>query len=170
MSLPPYGPLVGQATALRNGAFDPGPLQYWLLAIPVHLNPRVGVVWGAALWCIVAASLAIEAARSAFGTFGALAAAGIILGCVVWEPLVAAQPYWNPWLGMLFFLATLAAGLAVVSGRRRWWPVLVITASVAAQAHLMFALASVAIVLLALVVGLIDTIGRRPGTGGCSSA
>ncbi len=161
--LAPYGPLVGQATALRNGAFDPGPLQYWLLAIPVHLNPRVGVVWGAALWCIVAGSLAIEAARSAFGTFGALAAAGIILGLVTWEPLVAGQPYWNPWLGMLFFLATLAAGLAVVSGRRRWWPVLVITASVAAQAHLMFALASVAIVLLALVVGLIDTMRAKAG-------
>src|SRR5580693_2075398 len=26
--LAPYGPLVGQATMLRNGAFDPGPLQY----------------------------------------------------------------------------------------------------------------------------------------------
>jgi hypothetical protein len=163
--LTPYGPLVGQATQLRNGAFDAGPLQYWLLAIPVHLDPRDGVVWGAALWCMMAASLAIGAARSAAGTFGALAAAGVILGCVVWQPLVAAQPYWNPWLGLLFFLAALAAGLAVVSGRRRWWPVLVITASVAAQAHLMFALASAVLVLLALVTGLTDTIRARGGYG-----
>ena len=161
--LTPYGPLVGQATQLRHGVFDPGPLQYWLLAIPVHIDPRAGVVWGAALWCIVAASLAIEAAWSAFGAFGGLAASGIIVGTVAWQPLVAAEPYWNPWFGVLFFLATLAAGLAVVSGRRRWWPVLVVTASVAAQAHLMFALASAALVLVALVAGLADTIRARAG-------
>ena len=82
---------------------------------------------------------------------------------MAWQPLVAAEPYWNPWFGVLFFLATLAAGLAVVSGRRRWWPVLVLTASVAAQAHLMFALASAALVLVALVAGLADTIRARAG-------
>ena len=161
--LTPYAPLVGQATQLRHGAFDPGPLQYWLLAIPVHIDPQAGVVWGAALWCMVAASLAIEAARSAFGAFGGLAASGIIIATVAWQPLVAAEPYWNPWFGVLFFLATLAAGLAVVSGRRRWWPVLVLTASVAAQAHLMFALASAVLVLVALVAGLADTIRARAG-------
>ena len=161
--LTPYGPLVGQATQLRHGAFDPGPLQYWLLAVPVHIDPQAGVVWGAALWCMVAASVAIEAAWSAFGTFGGLAASGIVIATVAWQPLVAAQPYWNPWFGVLFFLATLAAGLAVVSGHRRWWPVLVLTASVATQAHLMFALASAALVLVALVAGLTDTIRARAG-------
>ncbi len=90
------------------------------------------MVWGAALWCMVAASLAIEAAWSAFGAFGGLAASGIVVGTVAWQPLVAAEPYWNPWFGVLFFLATLAAGLAVVSGSaaggrsssspRRWPP------------------------------------------------
>ena len=161
--LTPYGPLVGQATQLRHGAFDPGPLQYWLLAIPVHIDPQAGVVWGAALWCMVAASLAVEAAWSAFGAFGALAASGIVVGTVAWQPLVAAEPYWNPWFGVIFFLAALAAGLAVVSGQRRWWPALVLTASVAAQAHLMFALASAALVLVPLVAGLTDTIRARAG-------
>ena len=161
--LTPYGPLVGQATQLRNGVFDPGPLQYWLLAIPVHLDPRAGVVWGAALWCMVAASIAIEAAWSAFGAFGGLVASGIVIGTVAWQSLVAGEPYWNPWLGVMFFLAALAAGLAVLSGGRRWWPVLVVTASVAAQAHLMFALASAALVLVALVAGLADTIRARAG-------
>ena len=161
--LTPYGTLVGQATQLRKGAFDPGPLQYWLLAIPVHIDPRAGVTWGAALWCMVAASLAIEAARSAFGAFGGLAATGTIIGTVAWQPLIAADPYWNPWFGLIFFLATLTAGLAVVSGQRRWWPVLVLTASVAAQAHLMFALASAALVLVALAAGLADTIRARAG-------
>jgi hypothetical protein len=161
--LTPYGPLIGQATQLRNGAYDPGPLQYWLLAIPVHLDPRAGVVWGAALCCMVAASLAIEAAWSAFGVFGGLAASGIIVGTVAWQSLIAVEPEWNPWFGVMFFLATLATGLAVLSGRRRWWPVLVVTASVAAQAHLMFALASAALVLVALVAGVADTIRARAG-------
>ncbi|MGP8001630.1 MAG: hypothetical protein ACLPKI_30545 [Streptosporangiaceae bacterium] len=163
--LTPYGPLVGQATQLHNGAFDPGPLQYWLLAIPVHIDPRAGVVWGAALWCMVAASLAIEATWSVFGAFGGVLASGIIVGTVAWQPLVAAEPYWNPWLGVVFFLAALAAGLAVLGGRRRWWPVLVLAASVAAQAHLMFTLASAALVLVALVAGLADTIRARAGYG-----
>jgi hypothetical protein len=110
---------------------------------------------------MVAASLAIEAARSAFGAFGGLAASGIVVGAVAWQPLVGAQPYWNPWLGVMFFLATVAAGLAVLSGRRGWWPVVVFTASVAAQAHLMFALASAALVVLALGAALADTIRAR---------
>jgi hypothetical protein len=41
--------------------------------------------------------------------------------------------------------------------------VLVVTASVTAQAHLMFALASAALVLVALVAGLADTIRARAG-------
>jgi hypothetical protein len=162
-ALTPYGPLVGQATMLHNGAFDPGPLQYWLLAIPVHMDPLQGLVWGAALWCIVASSLAIEAARSALGAFGGLAASGFILATLAWQPLIAAHAYWNPWFGVMFFLAALAAALAVMSGRRRWWPVLVVTASVAAQAHLMFLLASVALVLVALGTALAGTIRARAG-------
>ena len=57
---------------------------------PVHIDPQAGVVWGAALWCMVAASLAIEAARSAFGAFGARRRAGSSLA-TPWrgQPLVA---------------------------------------------------------------------------------
>ena len=66
-----HGPLVGQATRLADGAFDPGPLQYWLQAVPVHLDPRYGVLWGAALCCMIASSLAVEAAWSAAGWRGA---------------------------------------------------------------------------------------------------
>ena len=61
-SLTAHGPLVGQATRLAHGVFDPGPLEYWLLAIPVHISPNHGVLWGAAICCMAACSLAIEAA------------------------------------------------------------------------------------------------------------
>jgi hypothetical protein len=161
--LTPHGPLVGQATRLAIGVYDPGPLQYWLEAIPVHLGPRYGVLWGAALWCAVAASIAIEAGWAAAGRLGGLAAAGAVLGLLVWQPQIALKPYWNPWFGAMFFLATLATGWAVLRGRRRWWPVLVIVGSVAAQAHLMFTVASAALIVLGLVAGLADSVRAKAG-------
>jgi hypothetical protein len=162
-SLTGHGPLVGPGTRLGPHLHDPGPLEYWLLAVPVHLDPVRGVFWGAALWCMAAGSLAVEAMWAVLGEIGGVLAAGAILWALAWRPEIAAKPYWNPWFSTMFFLAALAAGWAVVSGRRWWWPVLVVTASVAAQAHLMFALAAAGLVLLALVVGMADA--SRAGTG-----
>jgi hypothetical protein len=161
-----HGPLLGQATRLGQGAFDLGPLEYWLLTVPVHLDPGHGSLWGAALWCMLAGSLAIEAAWSVAGMFGGLAASGIILGVIAWNPHIAVGPSWNPSFGTMFFLAALAMAWAVMSGHRGWWPVLVVSASIAAQAHLMFAVASVSIVVLAFIVALIDSIRSRAGYRG----
>jgi hypothetical protein len=157
------GPLVGQPTKTGAHLYDPGPLEFWLLAVPVHLDPVRGVFWGAALWCMAAGSLTVEAMWAVFGEIGGVFAGGAIVWVLAWRPEIAAKPYWNPWFATMFFLPALAVGWAVLSGRRWWWPVLVVTASVAAQAHLMFALASVGLVLLALVVGLADA--SRAGTG-----
>ncbi len=157
------GPLVGSATQLGPHLHDPGPLEFWLLAVPVHLDPVRGVFWGAALWCMAAGSLAVEAMWAVLGEIGGVFASGAIVWVLAWRPEIAAKPYWNPWFATMFFVAALAVGWAVLSGRRWWWPVLVVTASVAAQAHLMFALASVGLVLLTLVVGLADA--SRAGTG-----
>lgn len=158
-----HTPLVGQATRLGNGMYDPGPLQYWLLTVPVHLDPQRGVLWGAALWCMLACSLAIEAARAVAGRAGSLLAGGMILGTIAWLPAIAALPSWNPWFGMTFFLAALAAAWAVMCGRPGWLPVLVVCASVAAQAHLMFTIAAGAIALLAFGVSLAGMIRARSG-------
>ncbi len=160
-SLTAHGPMVGQATRLAHGVFDPGPLEYWLLAIPVHLDTAHGILWGAVICCLVACSLAIEAAWSVLGAVGGLCASGFILGLVLWTPDITAPPSWNPWFGVVFFTAALAAAWAVMSGRRGWWPVLVVTASIAAQAHLMFTVPSGVLTILALSIGLVDTIRAR---------
>ena len=157
-SLTENGLLVGEATRLAHGLYDPGPLQFWLLALPVHLDPATGVLWGAAVWCMVAASLAIEAAWATAGELGAVLASGVILGLVGWLPRIAMLPVWNPWFGSMFFLAALAAGWAVLSGRQRWWPVLVITASVAAQAHLMYAVAAACLLVVGLAAVIADSV------------
>lgn len=156
-------PLVGLPNEFPGSPHDLGPAEYWLLAIPVHVDPARGVLWGAALLCMIAASLAIEAAWSVAGELGAVAASAVILGIAAWMPGLVLKPYWNPYFGAMFFLAALAACWAVMSGHRRWWPVLVIAASVAAQAHLMFALASAAITLAALITGLADAVRARAG-------
>jgi hypothetical protein len=48
-----HPPLLGNFSTLSRDTghflYDPGPLQYWLLAIPVHLSPSNGALWGAAL-------------------------------------------------------------------------------------------------------------------------
>jgi hypothetical protein len=162
-SLTAHGPLVGQATRLAHGVFDPGPLQYWLLAVPVHLDTVHGVLWGAVICCLVACSLAVEAAWSVLGAAGGLCASGLILGLVLWMPVIAVTPSWNPWFGLAFFIAALAAAWAVMSGRRGWWPALVISASIAAQSHLMFTVPAGALAILALIVGLVDTVRGRAG-------
>ncbi|MGE5133261.1 MAG: hypothetical protein ACM32E_10180 [Gemmatimonadota bacterium] len=159
-----YGPVLGQPSRLARGVYDPGPLQYWLLTVPAHIDARTGVLWGAALWCMLVASLTIEAARSAAGAAGGLLAGAAVLSATLWIPGITRQPLWNPWFGLMFFMAALAAGWAVMAGRRGWWPVLMVTASVAAQAHLMYAIASGGLVLLALIVGLTDTFRHRAGS------
>jgi hypothetical protein len=155
------GSLVGEATRLATGAHDLGPLEFWLLTLPVHLHPAQGVLWGSGLWCIVAASLAIEAAWAAAGELGAVLTCGMILGLVAWSPGIAMVPLWNPWFGMMFFIAALAAGWAVLSGRQKWWPALAITGSVAAQAHLMYAIAAVGLLLLGFIAVMVDSFRSR---------
>jgi hypothetical protein len=162
-SLTAHGPLVGQATRLAHGVFDPGPLEYWLLAIPVHLDTVHGVLWGAIICCLVACSLAVEAAWSVLGAAGGLCASGLIVGLVLWMPEIGVTPSWNPWFGLAFFIAALASAWAVMSGHRGWWPALVISASIAAQSHLMFTVPSGALAILALIIGLVDTVRGRAG-------
>ena len=158
-----HGPLVGQMNAAGPGAYDPGPLEYWLNTVPVHLDPAHGLLWGAALCCMAASSLAIEAARRAAGEVAGVLTAGFILAIVARVQQIPLIPFWNPRFGAMFFVATLAAAWAVMCGHRRWWPALVGTASVASQAHLLYAVASATLVLLAFITCLAGSYRSRAG-------
>ncbi len=156
-------PLVGQPNELPNAPHDLGPMQFWLLTIPVHLDADRGVVWGTVLLIMLAASLTVEAGYAVRAETGGLLAAGVIIATVAWFPGFADWPFDNPNFGMMFFIASISACLAVMSGNRKWWPVLVVTASIAAQAYLTFAVASVGLVLIAAVTGLIDRFRAKGG-------
>jgi hypothetical protein len=155
-----YAPLVGQRTGLAN-TYDLGPLEYWLLSVPTRIDPQHGVLWGASLWAIVAAWLAIEAARRAFGLRGCVLASALIVAAVAWAPQSADVVAWNPRLGMMWFFAVLTGACAVYRGNRQWWPVLVLTASIAMQSHLMFAVTSFVLVVVTGIMALRSA--RRDG-------
>ena len=59
-------PLVGvwslASQGMAHAFFDVGPLLFWVLAVPVRLDPGQGALWGATLACAVALSVAIEGA------------------------------------------------------------------------------------------------------------
>ena len=62
-----HPPVLGMlSTASGNGhtVYDPGPLLFWLLAIPVRIDAMHGSLWGAALLAGITLSLAVEAVWS----------------------------------------------------------------------------------------------------------
>jgi hypothetical protein len=159
-----HSPLLGQfsqasfshgSTTASHLIFSPGPLQYWLLAIPVHLDPTQGALWGAALWSGAILSLAAEAAWSRVGWVGCAGVALVVIDLAWTVPRVFVHLVWNPYFGLVFFLATVVFALVVATGSLGWWPVLVATASVASQTHLVFFAASVALALAAPVLGVV---------------
>lgn len=156
-------PLIGKSNELPGSPHDLGPLQFWLLAVPVHADTDRGVLWGAALLAMLAASLTVEAAYSVRGETGGLLASGVIITTVAWFPGFAAWPFDNPNYGMMYFLAAVSSCLAVLAGHRNWWPVLVVTASMAAQAYLAYAATSAALVLIAAIVGLANAFRAKDG-------
>ena len=162
-----HPPLTGLVSAASGGTghilYDPGPLLFYLLAVPVHLDPAHGLFWGAALCCGAVLSLAIEAAWS-LGAWmiGAVVALGVL--DLVWlTPAVFENLPWNAYFPLPFLTAALVLAWVVVMGRTRWWPVLVVAASVAAQSHLLFVVPAVGLVVVAGVFGLMAGRPRRYG-------
>ena len=158
-----HPPLVGQFSQGSGGIghtyYDPGPLLFWILAIPVRLDPVHGVLWGSALLCLVGIMLAIEAAWAFRGTVGAVVVVAALAVIACTQSFVIVNPVWNPSVGVIWFIATLACAATAGSGRLQWWPALVLAASVAAQAHLEFTVMSLALVVLGLALGLIQRTG-----------
>jgi hypothetical protein len=164
-SLSSNPPLVGMVSTAGDGLghylFDPGPLLFWLLAVPVHIDPARGLLWGAALWWGVALSLAIEAIWSTRMWLGCAAVAFVAADLLWASPRVLEDPSWNAYFPIPFFVAALVLAWVVGTGSFGWWPVLVVVASVAAQCHLIFTIPAVLLTVVSPLVGLVVT--GRPG-------
>ena len=151
-------PLVGHQMAVSVGphaVFGPGPLQSWILAVPVRIDPAQGALWGAMLATVAAIAVAIEATWSVAGWRGAATTAGCVLALVVVRPEVVLDPVWNVWFALLFLVATFCTALAVATGRWGWWPLTVVAASVVVQCQAAYAPPAVALCLVAPALGLL---------------
>jgi hypothetical protein len=155
-------PLLGQisqaTSCAGHTAFSPGPLQYWMLALPVRIDMAHGVLWGSALWCALGMLVCVEAAWAVRGATGAVAVGVFAVVLAVTQPAVFVKPMWNPYFGVVWFAATCMVAWAVARGWLWWWPLLVLTASIAAQSHLDYALPAA---LLAIVAPLLAARLRR---------
>jgi hypothetical protein len=154
-SHPPLVGMVSTGGAPGHTIYDPGPLLFWLLAVPVRVDAVQGVLWGAALLTGVILSLSIEAIWRAQLWAGCAVIALVTVDLFWLTPAVLENISWNAYLPIPFFVASLAFAWLVGAGRFGWWPVLVFTASVAAQSHLLFAIPCAALALLAPVVALL---------------
>ena len=159
----PDPPLVGMPTTLSRElgeqAYHPGPLEFWLLAVPIELTgggPRapmatVALINGAAIVAIVVL------ARRPAGRAGAIAATAgvlVLLASVQGELLV--DP-WNPHVALLPLTACIVALAADLCAVRWALPAAALAASLAAQAHL----ATAAVVAGAATVWAVMKVVRR---------
>ncbi len=154
-----HGPLVGHFTAasldLQHPVFDPGPLLYWTFAIPVHLSPRTGLLVGVTLLGVASVVVACLAAADVGGRSAALI---VGLGALIVGWSLSAQldsTLWNPYAALAPFGATLIVAWAVAAGRLGWWPCLVVLTSFCAQAHLLYALGSMVLLVVAPLLGVV---------------
>ena len=166
-----HPPLVGHQMAVSAGThavFGPGPVQNWVLAVPVRIDPAQGVLWGSLVAVVVAVALAVEASWSVAGWRGAAVASGSVLVLGLARTDVPLDVAWNVWFGLFFLITTVATGSAVATGRLRWWPVTVGAATVVVQCQAAFAPPAVAVCLLAPAVGIVVSrrTSERTGTGG----
>ena len=154
-----HPPLVGMYSTAGSVPghylYDPGPLLFWLLAVPVHVDPTRGLLWGAALLAGGVLSVAVEAIWRTKLWIGCVLVA-FATADLLWQwPGVFENLAWNAYFPIPFLIAAIGLAWVVSTGSLGWWPVLVFVASVAAQGHLIFFIIAVALAVLAPVIGIL---------------
>jgi hypothetical protein len=147
-----HSPLVGQYSAasavLGEASHSPGPLLYWLLALPARFGPAAMVVTMGAL---NAASLfgAVAIARRRGGDVLMVIAAATL---AVMSTSLVGHTYsdvWNPAAGLLPFTLLIFLAWTIGCGDVRLLPVAGLVASFAVQSHLTFLLPTLGLLLVA---------------------
>jgi hypothetical protein len=147
-----HSPLVGQYSAasgvLGEASHSPGPLLYWLLALPARLGPAAMVlVIGAMNTASVFGAVAI-ARRRGGDVLMVIAAATL---AVMSASLVGHiySDVWNPAAGLLPFTLLIFLAWTIGCGDVRLLPVAAVVASFVAQCHLTFLLPALGLLLVA---------------------
>lgn len=155
-----HPPLLGMRSTSDQSnpgvwAHHPGPLQFYLLAVPYAVSGFApwGLVIGSALIATGFVIISITSGWRAGGWPGASCAAGVAMmieyffGASLMRPL-------NLWPPILGLLATMMLAWRLQRGDRRALPLYVVCASVTAQAHIGFLPVVLALTAFLAIVGL----------------
>lgn len=149
-------PLVGEfsriTTYSSHTTFEPGPMEYWVLAIPAQVTRWVP--WAPLVWFAVVQSLVIVAivwlARRIGGPVLALGSAiGIVVLAGSIGPRILYEP-WNAYAPILPLVLLAFSTAAVVAGWHRLLALALLVASFDVQAHPSYVVVGVALCLLAI--------------------
>jgi hypothetical protein len=147
---PLLGPISSSGMLIGHAVQSPGPMLFWLLAIPVRLGPLGPAVWmGVVNVCCVIGIVALARRRGGLPLmFAGGAAVAAMCGSLdshlwhdLWGPAVTLLPF-----TLLFFLAW-----SVACGEYRLLPLTALVASFTIQAHLTYILPVAAILTVAVV-------------------
>ncbi len=156
-----HPPLVGQysASSVVAGAVthSPGPMLYWLLALPAHYGSPSGpaVLIGLVNTLCVLGSVALARRRGGAPLMFAAAIALVLLSRS-WSPETL-HDIWNPAAGLFPFTLVLFLSWSLACGEYRLLALTAVAGSFAVQSELTFLLPTVAAVgigLLGLLAGL----------------
>jgi hypothetical protein len=172
-----HSPLVGQysqaSAVVGQPLYSPGPLLYWLLALPVRLpwDPAPEVTVGLVNLACVMGVVGLACRRGGRPLMFATALAVPIMLASL--PTEAYSDVWNPYAPLLPLLLLLFLAWSVGCGEYRLLPLAVLCASFAPQSHLSFvapAAGAFAIGVGGLVLSQRAALLRPPAQGWIAAA
>jgi hypothetical protein len=147
-----HPPLVGQFSAssavIDEAVHSPGPLLFWLLAIPVRLGGVApAITMGIVNTLAVIGVVALARRRGGMPLMFA-AGAGVALMCVSLDAAIL-HDVWNPAAGLLAFTLLIFIAWSLACGEWRLLPLAALVASFTAQTHLSLALPAAVMTVIA---------------------
>ena len=140
----------GYTNLLGDDTFHPGPLLFWLLALPGRLLGTPAFVVTAAVVNVLAIVGCVVLARRR-GGLGLMVAVAIAIPVMLASvPTAALSDIWNPSLPLLPFMLLVFVAWSLACGEHRLLPLAVLLVSFVAHCHLGFLVPAVA----ALAVGV----------------
>jgi hypothetical protein len=159
-----HTPLVGQwssgaTAAVDQPAYSPGPLLFWMLAVPARLPEASLMIVTIAIVNVASVAGALALARRRGGL-------GLMLAVAIAIPLMLASlpgevhaDIWNSSAPLLPLVLLVFLAWSLAAGEYRLLPLTVLVASFLVQSHLTFAAPAVGVTAVG-VIGLVLT--RRP--------